>query len=209
MNPERVLSIDMSSKTGYALLVSHDDACVLEEYGQIPKIECPDNETYPGSYVTWAYLIFGKIEELIDNFRPDVLVIEQTCAGSKNAMSQKILEFSHFLLGKYIQETGIRSVFLMTGEWRKEIGSYMNDAEKKRNKEIKAYKKKHGTRLAKDAKTGKVIGVIDKKKVTIRLINDIFKEQLKAQLGVSEDDTADAIALSYCYHLRRLRGLYV
>jgi Holliday junction resolvasome RuvABC endonuclease subunit len=205
---ERILSIDLSSKSGWCFAWCTSDNLILQDYGQIPKIEQPD-ETYPGAFVSWAYLIFNKVEELIERFQPEVLVIEETCGGSKNAMSQKILEFGHFLLAKFIQETGIKHIYLMTGEWRKEIGSYMNSAEKQRNKEIKEYKKKHNTVLARDRVTGKVVGRVDKKKVTIRLINDIFKDSLRKPLGPSEDDTADAIGLAYCYHLRRKRGMYV
>jgi Holliday junction resolvasome RuvABC endonuclease subunit len=205
---ERVLSLDVSSKTGFSVLnISANGECMLETYGKIDKVHCPEDESYPGSYVTWAYLIFGKIEELIERYQPDVLVIEQTCAGSKNAMSQKILEFSHFLLCKYVQETGIKNFWFLTGEWRKEVGSYMNKSEKELNKYIKDYKKKTGKKLARD-KNNKVVGQVTKKKVTIRLVNDIFKDQLETLLGPSEDDIADAIALSYCYFLRKQRGLY-
>lgn len=201
---ERVLSLDVSSKTGYALLlINENEEFKLEAYGKINKVECPEDEPFPGSYVTWAYKIFSHIEALIETHQPDVLVIEQTCAGSKNAFSQKILEFAHFLLYKYIQETGIKSVFMLTGEWRKIVGSYMNAEEKNRNKEIKAYKKKHGTKLARDAKTGKVIGKVGKKQVTIRLINDIFKDQLIRPLKTTEDDIADAASLSYAYFLKK------
>jgi Holliday junction resolvasome RuvABC endonuclease subunit len=205
---ERVLSLDLSTKTGFCLLVCSGDKFNLEAYGQLEKIPCPEEETYPGSYVTWAYKCYEKVEELIEKFAPDVLVIEEV-TKSQNAFSQKILDYIHFLVAKFIQETGIKNVFFQTGEWRKEVGSYMNAAEKNLNKYIKEYKEKHGTKLARDPKTGKVIGRIDKKKVTIRLINDIFKEDLNAPLECSEDDTADAMALVWAYHLRRKRGMYV
>ena len=206
MVAERVLSLDLSSKTGYCLLVSSDQGMTLEAYGQVDKISCPEDEPYPGSYVTWAYKCFEKVEELIEWLKPDVLVIEEV-TRSKNALTQKILDYIHFLVCKLIQETGIKNIWLQTGEWRKEVGSYMNKAEKDLNKYVKEYKKKTGKKLARD-KNNKVIGKITKKKVTIRLVNDIFKEQLKTPIKSTEDDTADAIALSYCYHLRKQRGLY-
>lgn len=211
---EKVLSLDVSSKTGFSVLsIGIAGECILEAYGQVPKIHCPDSETYPGSYVTWAYLIFNKIEELIEKYQPDTLVIEQTCAGSKNAMSQKILEFSHFLICKYIQETKIPNFWFLTGEWRKEIGSYMNKTEKSRNKEIKDYKdayfKKYGkkTKCAYDI-NGKRMGKIGKKKVTIRLMNEVFKDQLKEPLRPKDEDASDALAINYCYYLKKQRGLY-
>jgi len=205
---EKILSLDVSSKTGFSVLITGTNGvCVLEDYGQVPKIHCPDSESYPGSYVTWAYKCFEKIEELIERYQPDVLVIEEI-TKSKNAMSQKFLDFVHFLVCRFIQETGIKNFWFQTGEWRREVGSHMNDAEKKRNKEVRKYKKEHKSKLAYDIITGKRIGMIGKKHVTIRLINEIFKDQLKEPLKRKDDDTADAIALSYCYHLRKQRGLY-
>jgi Holliday junction resolvasome RuvABC endonuclease subunit len=207
MVAERVLSLDLSSKTGYALLVSSDQGMVLEAYGQVDKIPCPEDEPYPGSYVSWAYKCFEKVEELIEWLKPDVLVVEEI-TKSKNAMSQKFLDFVHFLVCRFIQETGIKNVWFQTGEWRKEIGSYMNEAERKRNKEVKKYKKEHKSKLAYDIK-GKRIGMIGKKHVTIRLINEVFKGQLKEPLIRKQEDTADGISLAFAYHKRRLRGLYV
>lgn len=206
MISERVLSLDLSTKTGYSLLVLTDKEMTLEAYGQIDKIPCPDEEPYPGSYVTWAYQCFEKVEELIEWLKPDVLVIEEV-TRSKNALTQKILDYLHFLVSKLIQETGIKNIWYQTGEWRKEVGSYMNKTEKEQNKYVKDYKDKTGKKLARD-KNNKVIGKVTKKKVTIRLVNDIFKNMLQFPLGPSEDDTADAIALSYCYYLKKQRGLY-
>ncbi len=203
---ERVLSLDLSSKTGYALLISSDQGMTLEAYGQMEQIHCPEDEPYPGSYVTWAYKCFEKIEELIEWLKPDVLVIEEI-TKSKNAMSQKFLDFLHFIVCRFIQETGIKNVWFQTGEWRREVGSHMNDVEKKRNKEVRKYKKEHKSKLAYDI-NGKRIGIISKKHVTIRLINEVFKDQLKKPLIRKEEDSADAIALSYCYHKRKQRGLY-
>jgi Holliday junction resolvasome RuvABC endonuclease subunit len=206
MKCERVLSLDLSTKTGYALLISSDKGPILEDYGQIDKIECPENEPYPGSYVTWAYKCYFEVEKLIEKYQPDVLVVEEV-TKSKNPFSQKILDWLHFLVAKYIQETGIRNYFFQTGDWRREVGSYMNATEKKRNKEVREYKKKNKTKLAYDI-NGKRIGVIGKKHVTIRLINDAFKDQLRAPLRRKDEDSADGISLAWAYDLRRKRGLY-
>ena len=208
MKAERVLAIDLSSKTGWSLTISSDEGLSLEAYGQIPKIECPQEEPYPSSYVTWAYTIFGEIENLIDIYTPSVLVIEETCGGSKNAFSQKLLEYSHFLLARYIKETKIKNVYFQTGVWRKETGSYMNDAERKHNKEVKKYKEKHKTKIARDINTGKRIGKITKKHVTIRLVNEVFAKYLKMPLRKKDEDVSDSLGLAFCYHLRRKRGLH-
>jgi hypothetical protein len=197
MEVVRILSLDVSSKTGYAFATVISDKFVLESYGQIdPPIECPDL-LYPSSHVEWAYLCFHEIERLIEEYKPTVLSIEETSKGSKNALSQKILEFIHFLLAKYIVETSIEAHYLLTGEWRSLVGAKMNKTEKDRNKYVRKYKKEHGTKLAKD-EVGKITGLVTKKHVNVRLANDLFG--LKLLIG--ENDTADAILLAYGLYLK-------
>lgn len=205
MNVERILSLDVSSKTGWASVISGPDGVILEEYGTIPAIHQPD-EPYPAAFVTWAQAIFDKIRALIERFRPDVLVIEETVAGSKAVYSQKILEFCHFLLAKYIKESKIRSVYLLTGAWRNEIGAKMTKEESKHNKEVKKYKEKNNTNIAYDI-NGKRIGKITKKHVNIRVANEVFGKFLKAPLRKKDEDTADSLGLSWAYHLRRMKKL--
>lgn len=206
MVAERVLTLDISSKTGWCLTVSSEDDLFLEAYGQIPKVECPD-ERYPDSFVSWAYECYGEIEKLFDAHAPDVVVIEETAANSKTSHSQKILEFIHFLVAKLIKETKIKCVYLLTGEWRKEANSRMNDAEKLRNKEVTKYKKQHGTKLARDI-DNKVMGKITKKHVAIRRANEVFGKYFEKPLRKKDEDLADSLNISLAYHLRRQRGLY-
>lgn len=206
MKSERVLTLDISTKTGWCLTVSSDEDLFLEAYGQIPKVECPD-ERYPDSYVSWAYLCYEEIEKLFDAHAPDTVVIEETAANSKTSHSQKVLEFIHFLVAKLIKETRIKCVYLMTGEWRKEANSKMNDIEKKRNKEVLKYKKDHKTKLARDA-NNKIMGKITKKHVAIRRANEVFGKYFKEPLRKRDEDLCDSLIISLAYHLRRKRGLY-
>lgn len=196
MAEHRILGIDLSTKTGWSCATVKDDVFSLLSYGKVSQIECPDIP-YPHSYVEWAYLCFAQIEMLIEIHQPTVLVIEETSKGSKNALSQKILEFSHFLLAKYIRETGIEAHYLLTGEWRNLVGAKMNKLEKERNKYIREYKKKNKVKIAKDER-GKVIGIITKKHVNVRLANELFG----LSLLVGENDQADAILLSYSHYLK-------
>lgn len=204
INSERVLSLDISTKTGYALIVSSNDGIFLESYGTLPKISEPIG-LYPSNYIDWAYQCFEKILELIDRFAPEVLVVEETSKGSKNAMSQKILEFIHFLLAKFIKETGIKSVYVMTEQWRREIGCQMSKVEKDRNKEVRDYKKKNNTNIAYD-KNGKRTGLIGRKHVNIRRVSEIFADQLIRPLKRKDEDLADGLGLAACYHLRRIKN---
>lgn len=200
----------MSSKTGWALLVSSDDI-LLEEYGMIPKSTEPPGQ-YPGNFIDWAYQVFGNIAELIDRLHPDVLVIEETCAGSKSVYGQKILEWIHFLVAQRIKESKIEACYLLTGQWRVETGCQMSKEESKRNKEIREYKKKVEKETGKKPIAaydinGKRIGIVNRKHVNVRRANEIFGKFLREPLKKKNEDEADALLLAYCYHLRRLRNL--
>lgn len=201
---ERVLSLDISTKTGWAVLVSSPKSFTLEAYGQVPQIHQPDSQ-YPGSFVEWAYRCFSKIVELIDTYAPDVLVIEETSGGSKNVYSQKILEFIHFLVAKLIKEIEIKAIYIYTEVWRREVGCLMTKEESKHNEYVRKYKKKNKTRVAKDT-SGKRIGKLTKKHINIRRANEIFIDYFEGKLRKKDEDLCDALLLGYCYHLRKLRG---
>ena len=203
MKNERILGLDVSTKTGWAYTISSDSGMKLIDYGTLPQIHEP-NGNYPSNYVVWAYDNFNGIKDLIDKFEPDVLVIEETSKGSKNAFSQKILEWSHFLLACYIKESNIRSVYVFTEQWRREIGCQMSKEEKLRNKEVRTYKKKHKSKIAYDI-NGKRTGLIGRKHVNIRRVSEIFAGQLKAPLKRKDEDLADGLGLVACYHLRRMK----
>lgn len=193
----------MSTKTGWAAMISSDSGIKLEDYGMVLQIPQPYGP-YPASFVDWAYLVFNEVEKLIVKFKPDVLAIEETVAGSKAVYSQKILEFSHFLLAKYIKESNIRAVYLLTGAWRSEVGAKMTKEESKHNKEVKKYKEKNKTKIARDI-NGKRIGKLTKKHINIRRANEVFGEFLKEPLRKKNEDEADALLLGFALHLRRLK----
>lgn len=204
MTEERILALDMSTKTGWSSLVSSESGLDLETCGQFDPIEEPEGQ-YPANYVDWAYMVFDKILELINRFAPSVIVVEETCAGSKNVYSQKILEFCHFLLAKFIKESNIKAIYLLTGEWRTAVGCKMNKEERDRNKAVREYKKKHKVRLARD-ENGKIIGLKNRKHINIRRANEVFGKFLAKPLTKKDEDTADSLLLGYCYHLRRIEN---
>lgn len=202
MKEERVLSLDISTKTGWSLLISGDEL-VLESYGQVPQIHTPDG-AYPETFVDWAYDCYAKIVEIIDQTAPDVLVIEETSAGSKAIYTQKILEWIHFLVAKLVKETKIKTIYLMTEQWRRETGCKMSKEESKHNKSVRAYKAKNKTKIAYD-ESGKRIGKLTRKHINIRRANEVFGHFFKEPLRKKDEDTADSLLLGYCYHLRRLK----
>lgn len=204
MKPEHILSLDISSKTGYASMISATEGINLIEYGTLPAIHEPKG-SYPSNYVIWAHEVFSEIEKLIKRFKPDILAIEETVAGSKAVYSQKFLEWVHFLVATYIKESKIRSVYLLTGAWRSEVGAKMTKEESAHNKEVKKYKKINKTNIARDI-SGKRIGKLTKKHINIRRANEIFGKFLKKPLRKKDEDTADSLLLGFCWHLRRLKA---
>lgn len=203
MIAERILSLDMSSKTGWASMVSSSEGLVLEAYGTVPAIHQPEGE-YPGNFVDWAQLIFDQILILVKKFTPSVLVIEETCAGSKGVYTQKILEFSHYLLAKFIKESKIKAVYLLTGAWRSEVGAKMTKEESAHNKYVKEYKEKNNSKRAYDI-NGKIVGKLTKKHINIRVANEAFGKFLSKPLKKKDEDTADSLLLGLCYHIRRIK----
>lgn len=203
MIEERVLSLDISSKTGWALLISNND-CKPESFGQIKPIHEPEGQ-YPETYVDWAYQCYYAIMEIIDRTAPNILVIEETSKGSKNAMSQKILEYIHFLLAKFIKETKIKSIYIMSEQWRRETGCKMSKEEKIHNKQIKEYKKKNNTKIAYNEK-GKRVGKLTRKHINIRRANEVFGKYFSKPLVKKDEDTADSLLLGFAYHLRRVKN---
>lgn len=203
MKDERVLALDMSTKTGWAFMISTKDGIELEAYGTIPQIHQPEGK-YPASYVEWAYAVVGEIDQIIERFAPEVLVIEETVAGSKAVYTQKILEWIHFLVAKYIKETNIKAIYLLTGTWRSEVGCKMTKEESKHNKAVTKYKEDNKTSVA-YGENGKRVGRLTKKHINIRRANEVFGEYLKTPLRKKDEDTADSLLLGYCYHLRRIK----
>ena len=184
-------------------MVSGPNGIVLEAYGTIPQIHMPLGK-YPSSFVDWAYQCFGEVEKIIDQFAPEVLVIEETVAGSKAVYTQKILEFIHFLLAKFIKESSIKAIYLLTGEWRSQVGCKMTKEESKHNKAVKKYKEKNKAKIAYN-ESGKRIGKLTKKHINIRRANEVFGQFLKEPLRKKDEDTADSLLLGFCYHLRRIK----
>lgn len=198
-----MLSLDISSKTGWSLQISSDQGIALKAYGRIDKSVEPLN-SYPSNYVIWAYGIYTQIADLVDEHAPDVLVVEETSKGSNNAYSQKILEWTHFLVARLITETKIKCMYFMTEEWRRVVEcNKMSKEDKLRNKEVREYKKKNSnTKVAYD-KNGKRIGLIGRKHLNVRKANEVYGADLDEPLIQADEDKADALLLAYAYHLKR------
>jgi len=191
-----VLSLDLSTKTGYSVAHIKDNKYELLASGTLPKIEKPKIE-YPMDYLQWSWECFREIEKLMKQFSPDKLVIEETSKGSKNNFSQKILEFIHLRVAEMISYTMTPAKYYRTEEWRRVCGCLMTTEEKKQNKTVRT---KHGLgeKVVKDS-DGKRLGKVGKKHVNVRRVNELFNLDLK----LKDEDRADAILLGYAFFLEQ------
>jgi len=199
-----ILSLDISTKTGWAFIEFDLDNNKLKllDYGVISGIPEPINIPYPKSYLHWSKQCSDKIFDIIKKYKYNIICIEETSKGSKNAYSQKILEFIHFRVSEYlIEKENIIPYYYQTGEWRHIVGCSMTKEEKKRNSEVRK-QHKNGNKIVKD-KEGKRIGIIGKKHVNIRKANEIFNLSLIRK----DEDKADAILIAYAHYIKMLNSI--
>ena len=205
----RVLALDLSTKTGWSVGESSDQGYRMVAHGQVPKVACPAGQ-YPDNFLEWSALCFGPVSDLLDEWAPDVLVVEDTAIKpDSNALSQKILEFIHFRVAKMVAETGIERLYLMTDEWRRLVGCEMTKAERKQNQVVSKAKGKARALLPKGDKSvvvvkgedGRRIGRVTRKHVNVRRANEAFGLGLK----IKDNDVADALMLGLAYHEKRKR----
>lgn len=189
----------MSTKTGWAVIDVENKKFTLIDCGTLPKESEPEGD-YPVNYLDWSGKCIEHIKEVFLKFKPDELVVEETAKGSKNNMSQKIVEFVHYELAMELQSgemRGIPRTFYLTEEWRRIVGCKMNDEEKKQNAEVRKQRKKKIT-VCKD-KDGKRIGLIGKKHVNVRRANEVYG----LDLILKDEDRADALLLAHALFLEK------
>jgi len=185
----RILALDASTKTGWALFVDGK----LVESGALPPVSVNDfnvnrdphlSPYYPLNVVHAAETMANKIERLLEVYGPlDAVVVENTNKG-KNRHTQRILEFIHFCMLKLFQNRTQKMAYMDTSEWRSLVGLWMTKDDKKNNR---------------DVSTGKKRGKITKKHLAVRTVNERYKMNLK----LKDNDQADAILLGEAYITKR------
>lgn len=204
MKNRKVLSVDLSSKTGYALLeILPDDSILRIESGTLKKTNLNPDLLYPENYLMWAIDTWVQIRRTIEKFNPDFISVEETTikmTGSNN-FSQKFLEWTHKYLAEYLtQEFKGQYSYFKTDQWRVIVGCNTMTAEDKlKNKMVRDYKKS-GSKFAYDS-DGKRISLVNKKKLNLRKANEVFG----LNLIMKEIDEADALCLglAYCFVLTK------
>lgn len=184
----KILGLDVSSKTGFAVL---DDGKLVETgLLKSPAIELPDVEA-DFSALARAEVMCEKIAKLIIKYRPDAIAIEQTNAG-KFRTSQKLLEFTHCLTIRWIngQDMTKRVRYIDTSKWRSGLGIKLTKEQRTHNKAVKA-------------KTAR--GKVTPKHLAVAWANKTYTLDLLQK----DHDIADAIALATLVHKKGLTPLVV
>lgn len=190
-----ILSLDISTKTGWSLVSkssSIDAEPSIEKYGRIESEKSVDElGPYPFSYIYLADCLSRDICNLIINYMPDFIVIEETNKG-KNRYSQKMLEFIHCKLLDRLIDTkfSFSTVYVNTSDWRKALGIYLTKDDKKNNSKVNKAK-----RQGKSKKELGLKGKVTRKHIAVRYINDRFGLTFKQK----DNDVAEAICIGLAY----------
>jgi hypothetical protein len=183
----KVLSIDLSTHTGYAFYVNN----AFVEYGTLePQKTFDKYSDYPFSYVNFAeeYVKF-VVDSLVVRLQPEVIVIEQTTLG-RQRWSQKKLEFLHCVLLLSLREFKGKVVYVDVSAWRQKLDMKATKEDLTNNRKVNAARRKG----LKKSDLG-LIGKITPKHRAIRYVN----EALGLNFRMRDNNTCDAICLILAY----------
>lgn len=176
MKVVKVLSLDLSTKTGWAVGVKEGNQFIRAESGTLfqdkdaPKML----DDYPHGMLATSERVGDKVSALVEKHQPDILVIEETNLG-RNRYSQKLLEWIH---KDVLTKTSAYKVnYISTSEWRKVLKISLSKEDKQHNKSVKS---------------GEVRGKISQKHLAIRWVNEHYGLELKPK----NEDEADAICMA-------------
>jgi len=197
----RILSLDISSSTGWALLDTELGPSSLEHGSIVLPERARDYAEHPWGYYEAALDLARLLMLRISSFRPnlDVVVVEET-NGARNRFTQKFLEYCHFaFLHAFMDEyegESLKLVYLNTSEWRKVTDTRLSKEEKNQNAKLSRHKRKAKSNGAKlDKKALGIAGKITIKHVAIRRVKELYGIDLLCK----QDDDADAILLVHAY----------
>lgn len=174
----RVLGLDMSTKTGYAILESG----TLIKSGLISKEITSSSRSTQGRVIDYVFL--DMADEIAEGVRQylnpsiDFIYIEQTNQG-RNRTSQKQLEFIHSAVLRTIKTSGYADKvrYVDSSAWRSILSIKLTKLDSQKNKLVKQKKER---------------GKITSKHLVVRWVN----EKYNLSLLLKDNDEADAIAVA-------------
>jgi hypothetical protein len=192
----RVLALDISTSTGFAVLNSESPK--PESFGTITLDKrAKDYAAHPWGYFLAARDLATKLVAKIEEIKPDVVVVEET-NGSRSRMTQKYLEYLHFSFLEAFRDRfcATRLYYIDTRVWRKTMDVRLTAADKSQNAKLSRNKRKAADKgMALDKKALGIRGRINIKHVAIRHANELFGLELLAK----DDDVADALMLGSAF----------
>ena len=188
----RILSIDASSHTGWAIFQDKK----LIQYGKI-DVPCQDS-SWPWGVMKWAEEIAEQITRLVINnsIGFNKVVIERA-NSSRFRDSQNVLDWMHFcILKNSINDVWNDIIIYMdSSEWRKICKINLSKEQKKHNQMVSKEKRK-GNKIVKV--NGKRVGRLTKKHLAVFYCNENFGTTFK----IKDNDIAEAICLGWAYLTR-------
>jgi len=185
----KVLGLDLSSNTGFALLSEQG----LISYGNVTAdgvIREHRLPEYNSIYVAKA--IANRLARVIIKEKPDLVIIEQTNLGRARD-SQKVLEFIHFAVLEMLETLNLDSVshYVDTSAWRGALEIKLSKEQRKHNSEL-SKKKRSIVAAGNKVSNKKGEGKITWKHLSVEWANKNFN----LGLILKDNDIADAIALA-------------
>lgn len=205
----KLLCLDVSTNAGWAVLCQKEDSSVaIEARGLIQKEKtAPEYGQYPRSYRLAAKFIGEKLGKLVDEYKPDIVVVEETNQG-RSRYTQKLLEWIHLELQGWwdaawdLSETWKKlpePVYISTGVWKSTLGLKKPADAKKNDKLLKKAKDAfaHGEFPTLNAakKALGIRGKWNKKMLAVNYVNELYG----LNLVLKDNDEAEAVCLGLAY----------
>lgn len=196
----KLLALDLSTKTGAAVLQEGEDGGVAVARRERIALEKAAHEfgPYPENLLRATEVIAAQVCAFVEEENPDKIVIEETNLG-KNRYSQKILEFIHRAVLERLRLAGLldRVYYVSSSEWRKALAIKLNSAQRAQNTILSRAKRRAAEKGVKlDKKALGVTGKVTQKHIALAYVNERFPE---LELKMKDNDIADAIALGCAY----------
>ncbi len=182
----RILSLDISSKTGWAIL---EDGKLIT-YGRI-DVPCEDN-SWPLGIHTWAKNTATAVFELIQNTECEKIVIERA-NSSRFRSSQNFLDWIHYsLIDMCINNDYFTKLrYTDSAKWRRLCEIKLNSEQKKQNKLARQASKAGEIYKV----NGKRVGKKTKKHLAVDKCNELFD----TNFILKDNDIAESCLLGYAY----------
>lgn len=178
----RILSLDLSTKSGWAVFVDGK----YEKSGELKQVKVENfnvndkpwtQPEYPWNIMDAANSIAIGIEKLIIQEQPTFIVIENSVKG-KNSQTQRLIEWFHFTVLTILKNRSLPFAYMMPSEWRSAVNLRLSKDEKKNNRDVSAGKKR---------------GKITRKHLSVNMVNELYPH---LNLILKNNDQADAILLA-------------